>query len=126
MNTWLLAAAALAFATGLAHSVMGELLVFQRLRRGTIVPSFGGDVLRERHVRILWASWHVLTLLGWCMAAMLAALAAGPDSDMTRALARLIGLGMLAGAMTVLIATRGRHPGWLAMSLVALLIEAAR
>lgn len=126
MNTWLLAAAALAFATGLAHSVMGEVLVFQRLRRGTIVPSFGGDVLRERHVRILWASWHVLTLLGWCMATMLAALAVGPDSDMTRALARLIGLGMLAGAMTVLIATRGRHPGWLAMSLVALLIEAAR
>lgn len=126
MNTWLLAAAALAFATGLVHSVMGELLIFQRLRRGTIVPSFGGGVLRERHVRILWASWHVLTLLGWCMAAMLAALAAGPDSDMTRTLARIIGLGMSAGAMTVLIATRGRHPGWLAMSLVALLIEAAR
>lgn len=126
MNTWLLAAAALAFATGLVHSVMGELLIFQRLRRGTIVPSFGGGVLRERHVRILWASWHVLTLLGWCMATMLAALAVWPDSDMTRALARLIGLGMLAGAMTVLIASRGRHPGWLAMSLVALLIEAAR
>lgn len=126
MNTWLLAAAALAFATGLAHSVMGEVLVFQRLRRGTVVPAFGGDVLRERHVRILWASWHVLTLLGWCMAAMLVALAVWPDGDMTRALARLISLGMFAGAMTVLIATRGRHPGWLAMSLVALLIEAAR
>ncbi len=126
VNTWLLAAAAMAFATGLAHTVMGEVLIFRRLRRGTVVPTFGGEVLRERHLRILWASWHVLTLLGWCMAAMLVALAAWPASDMTRVLARLIELGMFAGAMTVLIATRGRHPGWLAMSLVALLIEASR
>lgn len=126
VNTWLLAAAAVAFATGLAHTVMGEVLIFRRLRRGTVVPTFGGEVLRERHVRILWASWHVLTLLGWCTAAMLVALAAWPASDMTGALARLIELGMFAGAMTVLIATRGRHPGWLAMSMVALLIEASR
>ena len=126
MNAWLLAAAALAFATGLAHTVMGEMLIFQRLRRGSVVPTFGGEVLREGHVRILWASWHVLTLLGWCMAAMPVALAVWPASDMTRALARLIGLGMSAAAMTVLIATRGRHPGWLALSVVALLIEAAR
>lgn len=126
MNTWLLIAATVTFATGLAHTVMGEVLLFHRLRRGTVVPTFGGEVLRERHVRILWASWHVLTLLGWCMAAVLVALAAWPASDMTRTLARLIGLGMFAGAMTVLIATRGRHPGWLAMALVALLIEASR
>ena len=89
---------------------MGEVLIFRRLRRGTVVPTFGGEVLRERHVRILWASWHVLTLLGWCMAAMLVALAAWPAGDMTRALARLVGLGMFAGAMTVLIATRGPPP----------------
>lgn len=58
MNAWLLAAAALAFATGLAHTVMGEMLIFQRLRRGSVVPTFGGEVLREGHVRILWASLH--------------------------------------------------------------------
>jgi len=126
VNTLLLAAAALAFATGLAHTVLGEVLIFRRLRRGAVVPAFGGEVLRERHVRILWASWHVLTLLGWCMAAMLVELAAWPTSDITRTVARLIGLGMFTGALTVGIATRGRHPGWVAMSLVALLIEASR
>lgn len=126
MNMLLIAAAVLAFATGLAHTVIGELLIFRRLRRGTVVPTFGGDVLRERHIRILWASWHVLTLLGWCMAAMLVELAALPASDITRIVARLISLGMFSGALLVLIGTRGRHPGWLAMSLVALLIEASR
>lgn len=126
MNILLVAAAVLAFATGLAHTVIGEVLIFRRLRRGTVVPTFGGDVLRERHVRILWASWHVLTLLGWCMAAMLVELATWPASDITRMVARLISTGMFSGALLVLIGTRGRHPGWLAMSLVALLIEASR
>ncbi len=123
MNTCLLAAAALAFATGLAHTVLGEALIFRRLRRGTVVPTLGGEVLRERQVRILWASWHVLTLLGWCMAAMLLELASRPASDITRKIASLTALGMFSGALLVLVATRGRHPGWLAMSLVALLIE---
>jgi hypothetical protein len=123
VNTCLLAAAALAFATGLAHTVLGEALIFRRLRRGTVVPTLGGEVLRERQVRILWASWHVLTLLGWCMAAMLLELASRPASDITRKIASLTALGMFSGALLVLVATRGRHPGWLAMSLVALLIE---
>lgn len=126
LNTMLIAAAALAFATGLAHTVLGEVLIFRRLRRGTLVPTFGGELLRERHVRILWSSWHVLTLMGWCVAAMLLALAQWPASDMTRVVERMLSLAMLAGGVTVLFGTRGRHPGWVAMSLVALLIEASR
>jgi hypothetical protein len=125
MNT-LHVAAALSFATGLAHTVLGEVLIFQRLRRGTVVPTHGGNALGERHVRILWASWHVLTLMGWCMALMLVELAARPTNDMTGAITRLISVGMLTGGLTVLIGTRGRHPGWVAMTLVALLVETGR
>jgi hypothetical protein len=125
MNT-LHVAAALSFATGLAHTVLGEVLIFQRLRRGTVLPTHGGNALGERHVRILWASWHVLTLMGWCMALMLVELAAWPTNDMTGAITRLISVGMLTGGLTVLIGTRDRHPGWVAMTLVALLIETGR
>jgi hypothetical protein len=125
MNT-LHVAAALSFATGLAHSVLGEVLIFQRLRRGTVVPTQGGNALGARHVRILWASWHVLTLMGWCMALMLVELAARPTNDMTGAITRLISVGMLTGGLTVMIGTRGRHPGWVAMTLVALLVETGR
>ena len=125
MNT-LHVAAALSFATGLAHSVLCEVLIFQRLRRGTVVPTHGGNALGQRHVRILWASWHVLTLLGWCMALMLVELATWPANDMTGAITRLISVGMLTGGLTVLIGTRGRHPGWVAMTLVALLVETGR
>lgn len=123
MNNSFVAAAALAFATGLAHTVIGELLIFRRMRRGTVVPTFGGNVLGERHFRILWACWHALTFLGWSMAAMLLLLATAPAGQATRAIAHLIAWGMTASAGIVLVGTRGRHPGWLAMALVAGLVE---
>ena len=126
MNNSFIAAAALTIATGLAHTVIGEILIFRRLRRGTLVPTFGGDVLRERHVRILWASWHALTLLAWSMAAMLIVMAAAPMGEVTLTITRLISVGIAAGAGAVLMGTRGRHPGWLAMSVVAILIEYGR
>ena len=64
MNTCLLAAAVLTFVVGFIHSVLGEVMVFSRLRKGSWVPTNGGNVLHQGHVRILWASWHVLTVLG--------------------------------------------------------------
>ena len=123
MNPCFVVAAALAFATGLVHTVIGEMLIFRRLRRGTVIPTFGGDVLREPHVRILWACWHALTFLGWGMAAMLIVLAGVPASDTTQSMARLISVAMGASAAVVLVGTRAHHPGWLAMALVAVLIE---
>lgn len=126
MNSSYIAAAALTVATGLAHSAIGESLIFRHLRKRTFVPTFGGDVLRERHVRILWASWHALTLLAWSMAAMLIVMATAAISELTLVLARLISIGMSAGSITVLVGTRGRHPGWIAMLLVAALVEFGR
>ena len=63
-NPLLLAAAGLAL-VGLVHSVLGEVLVFRTLRTHGLVPTAGYPVLRERQVRILWASWHLVTVLGW-------------------------------------------------------------
>ena len=60
MNWYFVIAAALAFLVGLVHSVLGERLIFRRLRQDGFVPTNGGKLLGERDVRILWASWHVL------------------------------------------------------------------
>lgn len=42
--------------TGFAHSVIGEVMVFPKLRRGSIVPDQSAPPLRERNIFILWAS----------------------------------------------------------------------
>ena len=122
MNTYLLAAAALAFVVGLVHSVLGEVMVFSRMRQGRIVPTEGGSVLQQRHVRILWASWHVLTVFGWSFAAMLFLLSSQPSAGTVRdSLLSVIAVAMLFGSMLVFYGTKARHPGWLGLLGVATL-----
>jgi hypothetical protein len=117
MNGYFVGAAALLFVVALVHTVLGEVLVFSRLRRGTLVPTDGGNALRERHVRILWATWHLVTAMGWAMAAMLLGLASSPSAPVEHAIA----VCMLIGSALVLIGTNGRHPGWIGLLGVAIL-----
>lgn len=48
-----------------------EVLIFRKLRRDRFIPSIGGSLLSESNVRILWASWHALTVFGWAIAFLL-------------------------------------------------------
>lgn len=124
MNVYFIAAASLAFVVGLVHSVLGEVMIFRRMRKqGRVIPTEGGGILSGPNVRILWASWHVLTVFGWGMAAVLVwlsqPLARGAADGFTE---RTIAVSMLAGSALVLIATKGRHPGWVGLLGVAVLV----
>ena len=122
MSIILATAAALAFFTGLVHSVLGEFTVFARMRQGHLVPTNGGTVLKPFHVRILWASWHVATVFGWFAAATLLVLASKPvPAEVRLFLLVAVSAAMLSGSLLVLYGTKGRHPGWVAMLLVAIL-----
>lgn len=125
MNLFYAAASATVFALGLTHSLIGEWLIFQRLRRDDparpIVPTRGGEPLRERHLRILWANWHVTTALGWAVAGVLLMLARAPDFAGSREIAWALAAGMAASGGLVLSGTRGRHPGWIGLMLAAVL-----
>ena len=121
MNRLLVAAAVLAFLVGLAHSILGEVLIFRRMRERGLIPTNGGRVIGERHVRILWASWHVLTVLGWCLAGILVLLAQAKFQG-SGPLLQAIFLAMLASSALVLIGTRGRHPRWVGLLGVAVLV----
>ncbi len=121
MNMYLSAAGVLALIVGVVHSVLGELRIFSRLRRGSIIPTHGGDLLQQSNVRILWASWHVLTVFGWGLAAMLLWLAL-PSSPPQPFITQSITVSMLAGSALVLVGTRARHPGWVGLLGVAVLV----
>jgi hypothetical protein len=122
MQTLLFTAGILAVVTGLAHSVLGEILIFRHLRRGSLLPNMDAPPLRQRNIRIIWASWHVLTLFGWSFAAILFRLSfASPGDALFSPVAGAIVVANLGGSLLVLIGTRGRHPGWIALLLVAAL-----
>ncbi len=123
MQPLLLGAGVVMALTALVHSVVGEFLIFRQLRSGGIVPTEGGPLLRERHVRILWASWHLVSILGGALAAILIAIAQAPATPLPNAwLLKVAIAASLAGSALVLFATRGRHPGWFSLLVAAILV----
>ena len=124
MNLLFVVAAAVLALVGLAHSVLGELLVFRGLRTQGMVPTAGRPVLRERQVRILWGSWHLVTVLGWALSALLWRLGTAPWGDTALAawVADVAGFATLASGLLVFYATRGRHPAWVPLFAVAALV----
>ena len=115
-------AVVLTIALGLVHSLLGEWLIFRHLRDGSLVPTLESPRLQERQLRITWASWHLVTLLGWALAGLLWQLAELGQAALNERLVPLIQLGLGSSALLVLYATRGRHPGWLVLSLITLVL----
>ena len=127
MQVTLVLAALLAIVVGTVHSALGEKLIFASLRQDGLVPSKRVGPLRESHVRILWASWHSLTVFGLVIAAILLRLAWPVDAIQIRDfLLNAVVLGMTGSALLVLAGTKARHPGWLGLLLVGLLCWLAR
>jgi hypothetical protein len=122
MNWYFAAAGILTFAIGLVHSVLGERLIFRRMRSAGFIPTNGGQVLREPHIRILWASWHVVTALGWCIAVALFWLALPSSGSLAQSLvAKAVVASMLASSILVLVGTMGKHFGWVGLLGIAIL-----
>ena len=123
MNTYFVGAAILIIVVGLAHSILGEMLIFSRMRQGRWVPTNGGSVLHQPHVRILWASWHILTIFGWSFAAILFLVASESSAGTPRvAVLQSVAVATLLASVLVFYATKARHPGWLGLLGVAALI----
>lgn len=123
MSTTLFIAGLLAIVIAIVHSALGEILIFSRMRQGTVVPTSGQPLLRERHVRILWASWHLVSLLGLAFAALLLHSAYSGDGSFNAAFVHnTVFFVMAASALLVLIATLGKHPGWVGLLAVAVLV----
>lgn len=118
MDALLLAAAVLLFFIGVVHSVLGEKLIFIRLR-SRIKDQTSLD-LSERHVRILWVSWHLVTLFGLVLVTVLVMMARGYLVNET--LKSLIFCILVIASLMVLIMTKARHPAWMGLLLVAILI----
>lgn len=118
MNIPLLAAAISIVAIVLIHSALGQRRIFDKLHNA--VPSFP---LNTFQIGILWASWHLVSVFGLALAAGIAHLGLGGDlAGLDRTLRWAAVAAMTAGACLVARGTRGRHPAWLGMLLIAALV----
>lgn len=126
MNPYFLAAGVLLIAIGLIHSILGERIIFRRMRTKEMIPTQGGNLLRESHVRILWATWHMASIMGWFIASVLLWLTHPSSQSVdTSFLAKALVITLLASSALVLIGTKGRHPGWIGLLVAGLLVVAS-
>ena len=123
MNWYFASAGALMIVIGAIHSLLGERLIFRRMRAvGVMIPTNGGQLLREPHVRILWASWDLATVMGVGLAFVLFWLAQPSTKNLNQSWpAMAIAGSIIASASVVLIGTKGRHPGWAGLLAAAVL-----
>lgn len=121
MQTYFLIAAIVSVLVGIVHSLLGEILIFGKLRAGGLVPTQAAPPLESRNVRILWATWHTASVFGFGFSAVLFAAASGHTHLDSSTLHAVIGAFFAASAL-VLIATKGKHPGWVGLLAVAVLV----
>lgn len=112
MSPWLFIAGALCCALACIHSILGERLIFRRWRDGLPIP--------RSHAGIIRASWHVLSLLAVAVGLVLWRV---PLDGLSAAV--LIVAFALSAAL-IAVWTRFRHPGWLVITVIALLVLASR
>jgi len=126
MNIYFLIAGILCFILGIVHSILGELLIFNSKRNpSSIVPSKKSADLKERHIRIIWATWHLTTIFGWCLGVILVKISLNQNelnTEIIRLIAQSTIYAMIAGSILVLIATKERHPGWIILLIIGTLL----
>jgi len=109
MKTLLLISAFVIFATGIAHSYLGERFILIRLfKRGDLPHLFGSPEFTTRTLRF---AWHLTTVAWWGFAVQLYLLAEGAVSS--RTIAATVAATSLLSALVAFIGARGRHPAWL-------------
>ena len=71
--------------------------------------------------RIIWATWHIVTVFGWCLGAVLLRLSLPAGSSGSAVfIEQAIVLAALAASALVLFGTRAKHPGWIGLLVMAL------
>jgi len=125
MNIYFLSAGILCFLLGIVHSFLGEYLIFNEKRdKGKLVPSKESSELKERHLRILWATWHLASILGWCIGAVLIKVALTKNQqniEFVDFILQSIVYTMGISSLMVSIGTKGKHPGWIVLLIIGIL-----
>jgi hypothetical protein len=122
MNLYLVVAAVLTLAIGLAHSWLGERYILTRLfGRQNIPHLFGSDAFTKRTLRF---AWHLTTVAWFGAAASLLVLASSPLDASARKMSRVIAATFLVSAVVALAGSRGRHLSWVIFLLIAGLVWA--
>ncbi|WP_242205484.1 hypothetical protein [Aestuariivivens insulae] len=125
MNQYLWIAGVLCFLLGLVHSILGEILIFRNKKKhNKIVPTIVTSKLKERQLRIIWATWYLTPFFGGSIGVMLIKIGtkqAEMSAYLMQSIITAITITMLSASFLVFIATKGKHLGWVILLVIGIL-----
>jgi len=111
LNYYLGAAGILCVLLGIAHSIMGEIIIFRKRK-------IDGTLIRIPYRRIIRSSWHIVSLLGFALGAIIF-----EKSELLRFNSlNVAALLVLLSGILVLFLTKGKHPAWIILGMISVLI----
>ncbi len=119
VNNLLLSAGLILIITGVVHSVLGEVLIFKKIRNKGVVPDIEISPLQVRNFQIIWATWHLVTVFGFLISVLIFKMA--EYSVIKSEFLLPITITMFVASFIVFFATNARHPGWIGLLTVGLL-----
>lgn len=126
MNPYLLAAGILTLLLGLVHSILGEQLIFSKKRKaGRLIPSKRSADLPGLYVRVIWSTWHIATIFGWCIGFYLIYISLHPleaGTQLIKTFLQIVSIGMPVSGFMILFASKGKHPGWFILILIGIFV----
>ncbi|MEQ1670430.1 MAG: hypothetical protein ABL893_06200 [Hyphomicrobium sp.] len=121
MNNLLLAASVAAAVLGIAHSIIGDLLIFKPLRQKQAENDDALRILSRRRWAAIWSTWHLLTIFGFGIAGVLFVLALNPAATYPDLKLPLVAAFAIGGVFWV-YGTAGKHPAWIILLGIAALL----
>ena len=120
MNYYLLVSGILTILMGVAHSVMGELLIIHPLQKNDTLPAVRGSVRHTK--RTLRFTWHITSVFGFGVAAVLFRLSTIQSFQADHIfIIRAIAVTFFISFLVSLIGARGKHASWLVFLITAVL-----
>jgi len=120
MDLYLFIAGILTFILGIVHSILGEKLIFKRLRATDLTLLSGSQALSKRHLRTLWSTWQLVTLFGFGLGSILIVLSL-PSGGSMELVSKTISLTFAVSSIFWGLGTHGKHPAWLILLIIAVL-----
>ena len=109
---------------GIVHSLLGERWIFSPLRNKWDLPALQGSVSATK--RTLRFTWHITTVLGFGIAAILFSYASLPSLGPEQLLVlRILAISYLVSFVVALVGSKGRHPSWIVFLVVGVLLYLA-
>lgn len=114
MNYYFLAAGLLTMLIGIIHSIVGEVKLISPIQHLEKLPPLQGSVLQTK--RTLRFAWHVTSVLGMGIGAVLVFYATEPSlPPPERFVLIIIDITLSLSFIVSLIGSRGKHPAWVGL-----------